>query len=74
MRDILNSPIPRVYEEGEHGAVPADHERPIIGKDVQVELIITAGKDMKDHMEDQVINPMGQWMVAYRTIQVGKCS
>lgn len=37
MRDILNSPIPRVYEEGENGvAVPADSERPIIGQDVQV--------------------------------------
>ncbi|MEW5306765.1 MAG: hypothetical protein WDW36_009206 [Sanguina aurantia] len=71
MRDILNSPIPRVYEEGENGvAVPADSERPTIGQDVQVELIVNAGRDMKEHMEEQVINPMEQWMVAYRTIQI----
>jgi hypothetical protein len=65
------SPLPRVYEEGHNGqAVPSEPEPCMIGGDVQVERLTTAATETKKRLEMEVIQPIKQWMVAYRTIHV----
>jgi hypothetical protein len=66
------SPLPRVYEEGHNGqAVPSEPEPSMIGGDVQVERLTSAAQETKKRLEIEVLQPIKQWMVAYRTIQVG---
>lgn len=70
LRSIMLSPLPRVYEEGHNGvAVPCEPEPTMIGGNVQVERLTTAAQDLKKRLETEVIQPIKQWMVAYRTIQ-----
>lgn len=65
------SPLPRVYEEGHSGqAVPSEPEPSMIGGDVQVERLTSAAQETKKRLDIEVIQPIKQWMVAYRTIAV----
>jgi hypothetical protein len=65
------SPLPRVYEEGHNGqAVPSEPEPSMIGGDVQVERLTSAAAESKKRLDIEVLQPIKQWMVAYRTIQV----
>ncbi len=71
IRNIMLSPLPRVYEEGHNGqAVPSEPEPCMVGGDVQVERLTSAAVDTKKRLEVEVIQPIKQWMVAYRTIAV----
>ncbi|KAI8464016.1 MAG: hypothetical protein J3K34DRAFT_441919 [Monoraphidium minutum] len=68
-RAIMLSPLPRVYEEGHNGqAVPSEPEPSMIGGDVQVERLTSAAQETKKRLEIEVLQPIKQWMVAYRTI------
>lgn len=42
----------------------------MVGGDVQVERLTSAAVDTKKRLEVEVIQPIKQWMVAYRTIAV----
>jgi hypothetical protein len=65
------SPLPRVYEEGHNGqAVPSEPEPSMIGGDVQVERLTSAAQETKKRLDIEVLQPIKQWMVAYRTIAV----
>jgi hypothetical protein len=65
------SPLPRVYEEGHNGqAVPSEPEPTMIGGDVQVERLTSAAQETKKRLDIEVLQPIKQWMVAYRTIMV----
>ncbi|KIZ05410.1 hypothetical protein MNEG_2545 [Monoraphidium neglectum] len=69
-RTIMLSPLPRVYEEGHNGqAVPSEPEPSMIGGDVQVERLTSAAAESKKRLDIEVLQPIKQWMVAYRTIQ-----
>lgn len=71
IRNIMLSPLPRVYEEGHNGqAVPSEPEPTMVGGDVQVERLTTASAETKKRLDVEVIQPIKQWMVAYRTIAV----
>jgi hypothetical protein len=73
IRNIMLSPLPRVYEEGHNGqAVPSEPEPTMVGGDVQVERLTTASAETKKRLDVEVIQPIKQWMVAYRTIAVSK--
>ena len=64
------SALPRVYEEGHNAtAVPSEAEPAMIGGDVQVERLTSAAAETKKRLDTEVITPIKQWMVAYRTIQ-----
>ncbi|KIZ01499.1 hypothetical protein MNEG_6464 [Monoraphidium neglectum] len=68
-RTIMLSPLPRVYEEGHNGqAVPSEPEPSMIGGDVQVERLTSAAQETKKRLDIEVLQPIKQWMVAYRTI------
>jgi len=68
-RTIMLSPLPRVYEEGHNGmAVPSEPEPTMVGGDVQVERLTTAAQETRKRLDVEVIQPIKQWMVAYRTI------
>ncbi|KAI8465768.1 MAG: hypothetical protein J3K34DRAFT_77933 [Monoraphidium minutum] len=68
-RTIMLSPLPRVYEEGHNGqAVPSEPEPTMIGGDVQVERLTSASAETKKRLDIEVLQPIKQWMVAYRTI------
>lgn len=65
------SPLPRVYEEGHNGqAVPSEPEPTMVGGDVQVERLTTSAQETKKRLDMEVVQPIKQWMVAYRTIAV----
>lgn len=65
------SALPRVYEEGHNGqAVPSEPEPTMVGGDVQVERLTSAAQETKKRLDVEVIQPIKQWMVAYRTIAV----
>eukprot|EP00879_Flechtneria_rotunda_P003541 GHRR01003775.1.p1 GENE.GHRR01003775.1~~GHRR01003775.1.p1 ORF type:complete len:313 (+),score=114.22 GHRR01003775.1:394-1332(+) len=69
IRTIMLSPLPRVYEEGHNGqAVPSEPEPTMVGGDVQVERLTTAAQQTKKRLDIEVLQPVKQWMVAYRTI------
>jgi hypothetical protein len=73
IRNIMLSPLPRVYEEGHNGqAVPSEPEPTMVGGDVQVERLTTASAETKKRLDVEVIQPIKQWMVAYRTIAVSE--
>jgi hypothetical protein len=42
----------------------------MVGGDVQVERLTTASAETKKRLDVEVIQPIKQWMVAYRTIAV----
>jgi hypothetical protein len=44
----------------------------MVGGDVQVERLTTASAETKKRLDVEVIQPIKQWMVAYRTIAVSK--
>jgi hypothetical protein len=67
------APLPRVYEEGHDGhAVPSEAEAAMIGGDVQVERLSTSAQDVKKRLDVEVLQPIKQWTVAYRTIAVSR--
>lgn len=69
IRTIMLSPLPRVYEEGHNGqAVPSEPEPTMVGGDVQVDQLVTAAQETKKRLDVEVLQPIKQWMVAYRTI------
>jgi hypothetical protein len=71
IRNIMLSPLPRVYEEGHNGlAVPSEPEPTMVGGDVQVEQLVSAAQETRKRLDVEVIQPIKQWMVAYRTIAV----
>jgi hypothetical protein len=70
LRTIMLSPLPRVYEEGHTGEATSTEEATLIGPDVQVERLTSAAKDLKTRLDQEVIQPIKQWMSAYRIIQV----
>lgn len=71
IRNIMLSPLPRVYEEGHNGqAVPSEPEATMVGGDVQVEQLTTAAQETRKRLDVEVVQPIKQWMVAYRTIAV----
>ncbi len=71
LRNILISPLPRAYEVGQNGApVPLEEEPRAIGLNVDIDKVTGSAQDMKRRLETEVIQPVQEWMVAYRTIQV----
>ncbi|KAF8068224.1 hypothetical protein HT031_001910 [Scenedesmus sp. PABB004] len=69
IRTIMLSPLPRVYEEGHNGAaVPSEPEPTMVGGDVAVEQLVSAAVETRKRLDVEVIQPIKQWMVAYRTI------
>eukprot|EP00878_Enallax_costatus_P015798 GHUV01016555.1.p1 GENE.GHUV01016555.1~~GHUV01016555.1.p1 ORF type:complete len:317 (+),score=103.84 GHUV01016555.1:252-1202(+) len=69
IRAIMLSPLPRVYEEGHNGqAVPSEPEPTMVGGDVNVDQLVTASQETKKRLDVEVLQPIKQWMVAYRTI------
>lgn len=70
LRNILVSPLPRVYEEGLQGPVPSEDEPRMIGGNVQVERISGASQELKKRLEQEVIQPLKAWLDAYRTVEV----
>lgn len=69
LRCILESPLPRVYEEGQDGAVPADDQQPI-GRGVATELVTEAAGMMRNRLEKEVIAPLKLWTQSYKAVQV----
>ena len=71
LRNILISPLPRAYEVGQNGVpVPLEEEPRAIGLNVDIDKVTGSAQDMKRRLETEVIQPVQEWMVAYRTIQV----
>lgn len=69
LRNILISPLPRAYEMGQNGPVPLEEEPRPIGQNVHIDKIVGSAQDLKRRLETEVIQPIKEWMVAYRTIQ-----
>ena len=77
MRNILLSPLPRVYayEVGPNGqetggVVPTDEETRPIGQNVHIDRITAACQEMKRRLKTEVLAPIQEWIMAYRTISV----
>lgn len=68
MRNILISPLPRAYEEGQNGPAPIEEEPRPIGQNVHIDRITSSAGEMKRRLDNEVIQPVKEWMVAYRTI------
>jgi len=66
---VMVSALPRVFEENDGVAVPAEATTMAIGADVQVDRLTSAAAELKGRLEAEVLQPIRQWMVAYRTIQ-----
>ncbi len=62
--------MPRVYEEGQDGAVPCDEGNHLIGDGVHFESVTDAAHQMKRRLEQEVIAPLKHWMLSYRSCQV----
>eukprot|EP00798_Chlamydomonas_sp_ICE-L_P030029 gene30029-17923_t len=69
LKDILLSPLPRAWDMGANGPVPLELQPQAIGQNVNIDKILQSADEMKKRLEAEVIQPVKEWMVAYRTIQ-----
>lgn len=74
LRGILLSPVPRIYDEGEHGPVATEDEPRILGADMDVEAIPRAAEEARRRITQEVMDPLNEWMGAYKVIAVSRCT
>lgn len=74
LRGILLSPVPRIYDEGEHGPQPLESEARLLGANMDVEAIPRAAAEARARVNSEVMEPLNEWLQAYKVIQVrGGC-
>ncbi|GLC68551.1 hypothetical protein PLESTF_000704700 [Pleodorina starrii] len=69
LKSVLNSPLPRVYEMSDKGAVPVEREASIVGSGVAFDLLTATGSELKAKLQQEVLHPLDQWQAAYRMIK-----
>mmetsp|Transcript_22125 Transcript_22125/g.48307 ORF Transcript_22125/g.48307 Transcript_22125/m.48307 type:complete len:388 (+) Transcript_22125:179-1342(+) len=69
MRNILVSTLPRAYTEGVNGPEPIEDAVRLIGQGMNADKIIAAAQELKTRLESEVLQPVKEWMAAYRRIQ-----
>eukprot|EP00798_Chlamydomonas_sp_ICE-L_P032559 gene32559-17223_t len=70
-RVTLGLGLPQIYDEPEPGlgAHPVDNRDYIVGTNVNMELLNSAGSSMRQRLEEEVLTPLGQWLEAYKSIK-----
>lgn len=69
MKAVLTAPLPRAYDESVVGVAPVDKEEHIVGANVNIDSISAAGTEMLQRLQAEVLQPLEQWLSAYRTIK-----
>ncbi len=54
LKSVLSSPLPRVYEMTDKGAVPVDKESSMVGTGVTFEVLSTTASSLKDKLQQEV--------------------
>jgi hypothetical protein len=70
LRTILQSPLPRQYEEGANGAAPLAEEPKLVGQGVPVDELTRAANELRQRLDDEVLKPLRSWLEAYRSVAV----
>jgi len=70
VKTVLNSNLPRAYDEGVLGVAPVDKEERIVGINVNLEGVAAAQAELKARLQSEVLHPLEQWLAAYRSIKV----
>ena len=70
LKTVLTSPLPRAHDETEQGVSPADKDDFIVGMHVNIDSISAANTEMTQRLQSEVLQPLEQWLSAYRTIKV----
>ncbi|KXZ43783.1 hypothetical protein GPECTOR_80g143 [Gonium pectorale] len=68
LRNILQSPLPRAYDEDNNGTPVPCTEGLIIGQGINTEALQQAASDLKLRIEDEVIKPLRSWLGIYRDV------
>eukprot|EP00798_Chlamydomonas_sp_ICE-L_P021989 gene21989-29047_t len=71
IKTVLTTTLPKIYDEPEPGlgAHPVDNRDYIVGTNVNMELLNSAGSSMRQRLEEEVLTPLGQWLEAYKSIK-----
>ncbi|EFJ51145.1 hypothetical protein VOLCADRAFT_87928 [Volvox carteri f. nagariensis] len=75
LKGVLNSPLPRVYEMTDKGAVPVEKEASVVGMGVAFDALGATATNLKAKLQQEVLFPLDQWQAGYRMIKVrnAKC-
>ncbi|GFH20004.1 uncharacterized protein HaLaN_17049, partial [Haematococcus lacustris] len=65
LRGILVSPVPNIYEEGEHGPVSTQPGVRLLGANMDVEAIPQAAEAARQRITREVFEPLQEWLKAY---------
>jgi hypothetical protein len=66
----LVSPLPRIFDEDNTGLHPLDEEPRLLGADMEVEAIPRAAEICRKRINDEVLDPLHDWLNIYTQIQV----
>lgn len=70
LRGILISPVPRIYDTQNDVTAPLEDEVRMLGANMDVEAIPKAADDAKKRVHQEVMEPLLEWLSAYRVISV----
>ncbi len=70
LKSVLTSPLPRAHDETVLGVAPVDKDNYIVGMHVNIDSISAANSEMTQRLQSEVLQPLEQWLSAYRTIKV----
>lgn len=68
LRGILISPVPRIYDTQNDVTAPLEDEVRMLGANMDVEAIPKAADDAKKRVHQEVMEPLLEWLSAYRVI------
>lgn len=69
MKSVLSSPLPRIFEVSDKGAVPVEREAVIVGVGVNFDAMTGASSELRSKLQSEVLRPLEQWLGAYREIK-----
>ncbi len=73
-KSVLLSPLPRAYDEVPAGVLPVDRDQHLIGLNVHADGLMTASREVKERLQQEVLLPLEQWLTEYRNTKVGRCT
>jgi len=69
IQGVLSSPLPRVHTVTDGGVIPVEGQISLVGHGVSLDVISSAGPELKLRLQQEVLYPLEQWLAAYRSIK-----
>jgi hypothetical protein len=70
MTKVLEEPLPKAYADSALGVAPVDPTDRPVGQNVRGDVLTMQAESIKTKLEEEVLQPLEQWLNAYKTIKV----